>query len=114
LQKFQRTTPAPDGHTHLAFVNEGRGYFSTSFDAGHSHQGQWIPAVPEQPEQQDPNTGEIIPAVPAQPCTPLKLIVAISEFPESVPEYPEIQDDVVELHVSMLLLVTSEKFPTAS
>lgn len=76
-------------HDHIVYLDSDRNGGLVTFDDGHTHELQYVPAVDaveateEIPEQIDPNTGELLqpgqPANPGQPATPEQWIVVPSE-----------------------------------
>lgn len=83
MKSLKRTGPGPDGHYHIAFLDEDNYVGALAMAEEHTHPVEWRPPVPEQPEQQpkiDPNTGQMIaPGMPAQPAQPGMWIVGPAE-----------------------------------
>lgn len=70
-------------HDHIAYLDSDRNGGMCSFDEGHTHEIQYVPAVEateEIPPELDPETGEeLSPAQPAQPGQPEQWIVVPSD-----------------------------------
>lgn len=126
MQEFKVTTPGPDGHYHIVYINSETGAAAMSAPVGkakdtHTHQVIYdpprepveeVPAVPPQIDPmtgqpvmvQDPNTGQVMPdpGQPGQPADPGKEAGSWIIRPMVDPETSEPHDhEIVDYKVNV-------------